>query len=68
MKNYLIVILFFGLFTSCEKPKGYENPEGTKNVLDSLATTKKNKQEEIFKLNSELDSLKRISDSLKAME
>ena len=67
MRKTFIVIVILGLFVSCEKSSNTQNASDGKKTIDSLTLQKENKAEEIENLNSELDSLRRLSDSLKAI-
>ena len=67
MKKYFLIILILVLFTSCEKLDKTKKTSSNKKIIDSLALQKRSKTEEIETLNSELDSLRKLSDSLKAI-
>ena len=67
MRKAFIVIMVLGLFISCEKSNESKETSQNKKTLDSLAHQKESRTDEINELNSELDSLRRLSDSLKAI-
>ncbi len=67
MKKYFLALIVLTLFTSCGNSKNTKEGSNNKKTLDSLATQKKNKTEEIKTLNSEIDSLIKLSDSLKSI-
>ncbi len=67
MRKAFIVIMVMGLFVSCEKSNDSKETSQNKKTLDSLAHQKESRTDEINELNSELDSLRRLSDSLKAI-
>ncbi len=63
----MILALLLGVFVfSCSEQK-QAKPENSKNeqVIDSLLIEKSEKSKEVKDLNSELDSLKKLRDSLK---
>lgn len=66
-KKKIIISLLLGvLLISCSDQK-QATLESSKNkeLIDSLAVEKREKSNEIKELNSELDSLKKMRDSLK---
>ena len=66
-KKKIIISLLFGvMFISCSEQKE-STSENSKNkeLIDSLAIEKREKSIEAKELNSELDSLKKLRDSLK---
>jgi len=66
-KKKIIISLLFGvIFISCSEQKE-STSENSKNkeLIDSLAIEKRGKSIEVKELNSELDSLKKLRDSLK---
>ena len=66
-KIKIIISLLLGVFLiSCSEQKepALENSKN-KELIDSLALEKAEKSNEIKELNSELDSLKKLRDSLK---
>jgi hypothetical protein len=66
-KKKIIISLLFGvMFISCsdQKQTSSENSKN-KELIDSLAIEKSEKSIEVKELNSELDSLKKLRDSLK---
>ena len=67
MKKAFIIVMLVVLFASCKNSNDTKETSTNKKTLDSLTTQKKNKTEEIKTLNSELDSLRKLSDSLKAL-
>ncbi len=67
MRRYFLIILFLASFTSCEKLDNTKKASSNKKIIDSLAIQKRSKTKEIKTLNYELDSLRKLSDSLKAI-
>lgn len=68
MKKIVLMLILSGFFLSCNNSKIEEVQESVnEKLIDSLSITKKTKSNEITELNSELDSLKRIRDSLKTI-
>ena len=67
MKKYFLVVVILALFASCEKSDNTKISSSNKKTLDSLAIQKESKTEEIKTLNTELDSLRKLSDSLKSI-
>lgn len=68
MKKLLLIFILLTLFVSCNNSDKKEiKPDKNKQLLDSLSMEKETKKEEITSLNSELDSLKKIRDSLEAV-
>ena len=68
MKKILAIITLLVLFISCANSD--ENGKTTakqNSAIDSLTIEKETKNEAIKTLNSELDSLKRLRDSLKSI-
>ena len=65
-KRILISLLLGVVLISCSDQK-QSTSENSKNkeLIDSLAIEKSEKSKEIKELNSELDSLKKLRDSLK---
>ncbi len=65
-KRVLIALLIGVSFISCseQKKSTIENSKN-KKIIDSLSIKKVEKSAEIKELNSELDSLKKLRDSLK---
>ena len=67
MRKLFIIVMILGLFVSCEKSNDSQKTSNRKTTTDSLTIQKEKKAKEIKDLNSELDSLKRLNDSLKAI-
>ena len=67
--KFPIFLLLVVLVYSCSdgNSPSKKNIEG-KKILDSLTIEKKSKSNEIIKLNSELDSLRMLRDSLSRLE
>lgn len=66
-KMKILISLILGvIFISCSDQK-QSTSENSKNIelIDSLAIEKREKSKKIIELNSELDSLKKLRDSLK---
>ncbi len=67
MRKYFLIILFLVYFTSGEKLDNTKNASSNKKIIDSIDIQKRSKTKEIKKLNYELDSLRKLSDSLKTI-
>ncbi len=67
MKKYFLAVVILALFASCKKSDNTKISSSNKKTLDSLAIQKESKTEEIKTLNTELDSLRKLSDSLKSI-
>ena len=64
-KRILIPLLLGVIFISCSEQKQSTLENSINNeLIDSLAIEKSEKSKEIKELNSELDSLKKLRDSL----
>lgn len=65
-KNILVFLILGVIFIACSEQKQsiFENSKN-KELIDSLAIEKIEKSKEIEELNSELDSLKKLRNSLK---
>lgn len=64
MKKLIIILALLTLFSSCDNPKETKTSSTEKSTLDSLTIEKNDKKMEAEKLNLELDSLRKLRDSL----
>jgi len=66
-KKKILISLLLGVFLISCSEQNQSTSENSKNrkIIDSLAIEKIEKSKEIKELNSELDSLKKLRDSLK---
>lgn len=64
MKKLIIILALGLLFLSCERTEVSKNDSSDKSTLDSLTIQKKDKEMEVEKLSTELDSLRKLRDSL----
>jgi len=64
MKKIIIILVLLTFFSSCDKPKETKTNSTEKSTLDSLTIEKNDKKMEAEKLNHELDSLRKLRDSL----
>lgn len=67
MKMPLTIIIILTLLVACQTSNDEQKTSSTKRTLDSLSLQKEEKKSEAEKLNSELDSLRRLRDSLDAI-
>jgi hypothetical protein len=68
MKKIVLMLILSSFLLSCNNSKIEEAKESVnEKLIDSLSITKETKTSEIKELNSELDSLKRVRDSLNAI-